>query len=99
MLTAVPGFGGLGVHLAPCHDGFRGPGLDAVEIRWHKKQQLFYSGYWDHGIPVVKVSDRYWHVMSLCPVPLKVHRVGERCPLNLSRAQTSSRWCEMVVRR
>ncbi|GFT95887.1 uncharacterized protein TNCV_312261 [Trichonephila clavipes] len=26
-------------------------------------------------------------------------RVGERCTLNLSRAQTSSRWCGVVVRR
>ncbi|GFX71947.1 hypothetical protein TNCV_1443701 [Trichonephila clavipes] len=28
-----------GVHQAPCHDEFRGPGSDAVEIKWHKKQQ------------------------------------------------------------
>ncbi|GFV86196.1 uncharacterized protein TNCV_671931 [Trichonephila clavipes] len=32
-------------------------------------------------------------------VPLKTHRVGDRCALNLSRAQTSSRWCGVVVRR
>ncbi|GFX00886.1 uncharacterized protein TNCV_4578521 [Trichonephila clavipes] len=29
--------------------------------------------------------------MSSRPVPLKTHRVGERCTLNLSRAQMSSR--------
>ncbi|GFS90782.1 hypothetical protein TNCV_1003721 [Trichonephila clavipes] len=29
--------------------------------------------------------------MSSRPVPLKTRDVGERCPLNLSRAQTSSR--------
>ncbi|GFX31453.1 integrase catalytic domain-containing protein [Trichonephila clavipes] len=29
-------------------------------------------------------------------VPLKTHRVGERCSLNLSRAQTSSRWCATI---
>ncbi|GFW30470.1 uncharacterized protein TNCV_454081 [Trichonephila clavipes] len=49
------------------------------------------------GRPVVKVSD---HVMSSSPVvPLKTHRVGQRCTLNLSRAETSSRWCGVVVRR
>ncbi|GFW26862.1 uncharacterized protein TNCV_1377051 [Trichonephila clavipes] len=31
--------------------------------------------------------------MSSSPVPLKTHRVGQRCTLNLSRAETSSRWC------
>ncbi|GFW52274.1 uncharacterized protein TNCV_2427211 [Trichonephila clavipes] len=33
------------------------------------------------------------------PVPLKTRRVGQRCTLNLSRAETSSRWCGEVVRR
>ncbi|GFV48205.1 hypothetical protein TNCV_2345061 [Trichonephila clavipes] len=32
-------------------------------------------------------------VTSSSPVPLKTRRVGERCTLNLSRAQTTSRWC------
>ncbi|GFX96158.1 hypothetical protein TNCV_2290471 [Trichonephila clavipes] len=27
------------------------------------------------------------------PVPLKTRCVGQRCTLNLSRAETSSRWC------
>ncbi|GFV75666.1 DDE_3 domain-containing protein [Trichonephila clavipes] len=31
--------------------------------------------------------------MSSRPVPLKTQCVGRRCPLNLSRAQTSFRWC------
>ncbi|GFU72173.1 uncharacterized protein TNCV_2150911 [Trichonephila clavipes] len=31
------------------------------------------------------------------PVPLKTRRVGQRCTLNLSRAETSSRWCGVVV--
>ncbi|GFW08640.1 uncharacterized protein TNCV_2776611 [Trichonephila clavipes] len=51
------------------------------------------------GSPVVKVSDHGRHVMSSSPVPLKTLRVGERCKLNLSRAQTSFRWCGVVVRR
>ncbi|GFY08110.1 hypothetical protein TNCV_1355241 [Trichonephila clavipes] len=48
---------------------------------------------WDCGIPVVKVSDDGRHVTSSSPVPPKTHRVGQRCTLNLSRAETSSRWC------
>ncbi|GFU36277.1 hypothetical protein TNCV_559181 [Trichonephila clavipes] len=37
--------------------------------------------------------------MSSSPVSLKTRRVGQRCTLNLSRAETSSRWCGVVVRR
>ncbi|GFV58368.1 histone-lysine N-methyltransferase SETMAR [Trichonephila clavipes] len=32
-------------------------------------------------------------VTSSIPVPLKTRRVGQRCTLNLSRAETSSSWC------
>ncbi|GFV05139.1 uncharacterized protein TNCV_223531 [Trichonephila clavipes] len=38
-------------------------------------------------------------VTSSSPVPLKSRRVGQRCTLNLSRAEMSSRWCGVVVRR
>ncbi|GFT41431.1 retrovirus-related Pol polyprotein from transposon TNT 1-94 [Trichonephila clavipes] len=38
-------------------------------------------------------------VTSSSPVPLKTRRVGQRCTRNLSRAETSSRWCGVVVRR
>ncbi|GFW36383.1 uncharacterized protein TNCV_3713021 [Trichonephila clavipes] len=38
-------------------------------------------------------------VMSSSPVPLKTRQVGQRCTLNLSRAETSSRLCGVVVRR
>ncbi|GFU65782.1 uncharacterized protein TNCV_5059161 [Trichonephila clavipes] len=38
-------------------------------------------------------------VTSSIPVPLKTRRVGQRCTLNLSRAETSSRWCGVGVRR
>ncbi|GFV59266.1 hypothetical protein TNCV_2340071 [Trichonephila clavipes] len=51
------------------------------------------------GSPVVKVSDHGRHVMSSSPEPLKPHRVRQRFTLNLSRAETSSRWCGVVVRR
>ncbi|GFW73585.1 uncharacterized protein TNCV_1540401 [Trichonephila clavipes] len=53
----------------------------------------------DRDSRVVKVSDHGRHVMSSSPVSLKTRRVGERCMLNLSRAQTSSRWCGVVVRK
>ncbi|GFX04165.1 uncharacterized protein TNCV_3973141 [Trichonephila clavipes] len=54
---------------------------------------------------LVTVADWYKHrivagfVTSSSPVPLKTRRVGQRCTLNLSRAETSSRWCGVVVRR
>ncbi|GFY10261.1 uncharacterized protein TNCV_2629401 [Trichonephila clavipes] len=51
------------------------------------------------GSPVVKVSDHGRHVMSSSPVPLKTRRVGQRCMLNLSRAETSSLLCDVEVRR
>ncbi|GFW50990.1 uncharacterized protein TNCV_3592721 [Trichonephila clavipes] len=50
------------------------------------------------GRRTVKVSDHDRHVMSSSPVPLKTRRVGLRCTLNLLRAETSSRWCSVVVR-
>ncbi|GFY27190.1 uncharacterized protein TNCV_2068111 [Trichonephila clavipes] len=37
--------------------------------------------------------------MSSSPVPLKTRHVGQRCTLNLSRAEKSTRWCGVVVRR
>ncbi|GFX57741.1 uncharacterized protein TNCV_1495021 [Trichonephila clavipes] len=51
------------------------------------------------GSPVVRVSDHGRYVMSSSPVPLKTRCVGQRCTLNLSRAEMSSRWCVVVVRR
>ncbi|GFT41351.1 uncharacterized protein TNCV_628891 [Trichonephila clavipes] len=38
-------------------------------------------------------------VPSSSPVPLKTRRVGQRCTLNLSGAETSSRWCGVAFRR
>ncbi|GFV67235.1 hypothetical protein TNCV_3669901 [Trichonephila clavipes] len=46
---------------------------------------------------VIKVCVRGWQVTSSSPVPLKARRVGERCALNMSRAQTSTRG--VLVRR
>ncbi|GFW96262.1 hypothetical protein TNCV_572331 [Trichonephila clavipes] len=49
--------------------------------------------------PVIMVLDHSRYVMSSSPVPIKPCRVRERCTLNLSRDQTSFRWCGVVVRR
>ncbi|GFX27363.1 uncharacterized protein TNCV_3341751 [Trichonephila clavipes] len=38
-------------------------------------------------------------VMGSSPVPLKSRRVGQRCSLNLSRVEASSRWCGVEVRK
>ncbi|GFX94018.1 uncharacterized protein TNCV_3413801 [Trichonephila clavipes] len=38
-------------------------------------------------------------ITSSSPVPLNTRRVEERCTLNLSRAQTSSFWSGVVVKR
>ncbi|GFX51152.1 uncharacterized protein TNCV_2735031 [Trichonephila clavipes] len=38
-------------------------------------------------------------VKSSSPIPMKTRRVGQRFTLNLSRAETSSPWCGVVVRR
>ncbi|GFW97439.1 uncharacterized protein TNCV_4991151 [Trichonephila clavipes] len=51
------------------------------------------------GSPVVKVSDHGRNIMSSSPVRLKTHRVRKPCTLNLSRTETSSRWCSVLVRR
>ncbi|GFX96693.1 uncharacterized protein TNCV_244801 [Trichonephila clavipes] len=51
------------------------------------------------GSPMIKVSDHGRYDMSSSPVPLKIRRVGHRCSLNLSRAETSSFRCGAVVRR
>ncbi|GFV03101.1 transposable element Tcb2 transposase [Trichonephila clavipes] len=53
---------------------------------------------------VAAVDEWYRYRIVVClvtssPAPLKTRRVGQRCTLNLSRAETSSRWCGMVVRR
>ncbi|GFX18475.1 uncharacterized protein TNCV_3370481 [Trichonephila clavipes] len=57
------------------------------------------------GKRVAAVAEWYGYRIVAClvtsssPVPLNTHRVGQRCMLNLSRAETSSRWCGVVVKR
>ncbi|GFY06560.1 uncharacterized protein TNCV_3524161 [Trichonephila clavipes] len=58
-----------------------------------------------HTTPVATVTDWYRYrmvsgfVTSSTPVPLKTRRVGQRCTLNLSRAEASFHWCGVVIRR
>ncbi|GFT43031.1 uncharacterized protein TNCV_3768761 [Trichonephila clavipes] len=68
--------------------------------RWHVKilyndvrAHRYREAFWGCGSPMVKVSDHGRHVLSSSRIPLKTRRVGQRCTLNLSRAETSSRWC------
>ncbi|GFX00720.1 uncharacterized protein TNCV_4576871 [Trichonephila clavipes] len=48
-----------------------------------------------------KSSTCYWLITKgvTSPIPQKTRRVGERCTLNLSTAETSSRWSGVVVKR
>ncbi|GFU44498.1 uncharacterized protein TNCV_1506201 [Trichonephila clavipes] len=65
----------------------------------------FRSGDFSLKDEVAAVAEWYRYRTVACfvtgssPVPLKTRRVGQRCTLNLSRAETSSRWCGVVVRR
>ncbi|GFU00694.1 uncharacterized protein TNCV_4818581 [Trichonephila clavipes] len=61
----------------------------------HFRRELYWLG---RGSRVAKVI-MAGLVTSSSPVPLKTHRIGHQCTSNLSRAQTSSRWCGVVVRR
>ncbi|GFY14471.1 uncharacterized protein TNCV_1315251 [Trichonephila clavipes] len=66
---------------------------------------VFFNGLLFPRYGVAAVAEWYRYrtvacfVTSSSPVTLKTHRVGQRCTLNLSRAETSSRWCGVVVRR
>ncbi|GFU30272.1 hypothetical protein TNCV_4116361 [Trichonephila clavipes] len=68
-------------------------------IRGNHLWNLFSKPAGGRGSPVVKVSDHDRHFMCSSPVPLKTRLVEQRCTLNLSRAETSSLWCSMVVKR
>ncbi|GFX67433.1 uncharacterized protein TNCV_178371 [Trichonephila clavipes] len=75
---------------------------DNLENRLRRYGMLELEEYPPH-VAAVAEWYRYRNVASFVtsssPVPLKNRRVGQRCTLNLSRAETSSRWCGVVVRR
>ncbi|GFX29636.1 uncharacterized protein TNCV_4777081 [Trichonephila clavipes] len=79
-------------------------------MMWKFGEWEISSSVLDHGLKlqdhkVAAVAEWYRYRTVACfvtgssPVPLKTRRVGQRCTLNLSRAETSSRWCGVVVRR
>ncbi|GFU46981.1 uncharacterized protein TNCV_813551 [Trichonephila clavipes] len=77
-----------------------------TEVRWLTRGKVL--EHFINLLPQVKNSHiAEWYryrtvaclVTSSSPVPLKTRRVGQRCTLNLSRAETSSCWCGVVVRR
>ncbi|GFV35591.1 uncharacterized protein TNCV_3473621 [Trichonephila clavipes] len=67
---------------------------------------MVYEGLIASSYECPKCNDRHDVIWSAIKrflrnhtLPLKTRRVGQRCTLNLSRAETSSRWCGVVVRR
>ncbi|PRD28839.1 UNVERIFIED_CONTAM: hypothetical protein NCL1_31242 [Trichonephila clavipes] len=71
-------------------------GLPSQYCHVAARDSVFFRWYRGCGSPVVRVSDHGRHVMSSSPVPLRTCRVGQRCTLNLSRAETSSHWCGVL---
>ncbi|GFV06744.1 hypothetical protein TNCV_1611571 [Trichonephila clavipes] len=74
------------------------PPFNVRLIRWFKYSTVSRCKC-GHGSLVIKISDRGWLVTNSTPVPQKTRCVGQRCTLNLSRAQKSSRRCHVVVER
>ncbi|GFX40381.1 uncharacterized protein TNCV_4320141 [Trichonephila clavipes] len=93
----------LGFYKSPCK---KNP--ERIKFNYHRapysRRVLTYPSI-SHGKHVAAVAEWYRYRIVAClvtsssPVPLKTRRVGQRCTLNLSRAETSSRWCGVVVRR
>ncbi|PRD35321.1 UNVERIFIED_CONTAM: hypothetical protein NCL1_11868 [Trichonephila clavipes] len=82
---------------ATVRDGYASD--DSVEFGLQKAEARLRAVKSGRGSLVVKVLDRGWHVIEFDPSTSKDPLCRERCTLNLSRAQTSSRWCGVVVRR
>ncbi|GFY26370.1 hypothetical protein TNCV_25671 [Trichonephila clavipes] len=65
-------------------------GHEAAAIKL--RHELIAVSPWHRAAVAQWLTNHGRHVMSSIPVPLKTRRVGQRCTLNLSRAETSSRW-------
>ncbi|GFW66865.1 hypothetical protein TNCV_3784341 [Trichonephila clavipes] len=80
------------VHCSPTR---RTPGFEPMAR--HHQPVVRDEDYSTDIAAAVAEWSRYWivagFVTNSSPVPLKTRRVGTRCTLNLSRAQTPSRWC------
>ncbi|GFW24078.1 transposable element Tcb2 transposase [Trichonephila clavipes] len=82
--------------------------IRALTEEWDKLLQQLLDNVVQNALfhfSVAAVAEWYRYRTMACfvtgsnHVPLKTRRVGQRCTLNLSRAETSSRWCGVVVRR
>ncbi|GFY30204.1 uncharacterized protein TNCV_3091111 [Trichonephila clavipes] len=94
-----------------CCIGGKSGHLAGQDLTFETIEQWFFNcGPWIPGEPrrelvMAAVAEWYRYRTVTCfvtgssPVPLKTRRVGQRCTLNLTRAETSSRWCGVVVRR
>ncbi|GFX31376.1 hypothetical protein TNCV_2061921 [Trichonephila clavipes] len=49
------------------------------------------------AVAEVSAKDRGLPCYEFEPGTIKTRRVGQRCTLNLSRAETSSRWCGVAL--
>ncbi|GFW40425.1 uncharacterized protein TNCV_1019831 [Trichonephila clavipes] len=72
--------------------------------QWQQRIQKCVNAEGDYfEVAAVTEWSRYGIVAGLATssslVPLKILPVRQQCTLNLSRAETSSRWCGVVVRR
>ncbi|GFW98797.1 uncharacterized protein TNCV_2837581 [Trichonephila clavipes] len=101
-----PGLEQTAMAWSQCNTRYRAPGLE-LSITQKTQQHLMDLATFIVVLifiwaPVAEWY-RYWTVACLVtnssPVPLKTRRAGQRCTLNLSRAETSYRWCGVVVRR
>ncbi|GFV19096.1 hypothetical protein TNCV_3223151 [Trichonephila clavipes] len=86
-------------HLRVQEDGINSSRKLDASVKAKVQGDQVYSPYnaWGCGCPVVKESDHGSHVMSSSPVPPKTRRLGQRCTLNLPRAETSSHRCGVVA--
>ncbi|GFT42293.1 hypothetical protein TNCV_1786131 [Trichonephila clavipes] len=74
------------------------PSCTEAAARWICRGSSFFPLVW-WWTAVAQWLDYGRHVMSSSPVPLNARRVGKRCTLYLSRAEMSSHWCCVVVKR
>ncbi|GFT62015.1 hypothetical protein TNCV_3811901 [Trichonephila clavipes] len=77
--------------------------LELASFSFPNKNTLSFDRFYVHQ-PIYRVSHcGRGRLVAVCYefdlVQLMIHHVGERCTLNLPRAQTSSGWCGVTVRR
>ncbi|GFX43989.1 hypothetical protein TNCV_4112681 [Trichonephila clavipes] len=73
--------------------------LDAESVTINKNFRLALRHPCGRGSLVVKVMDSCPECHKFEPSSAETRYVGQSCKLNMSRAETSSRWCGVKVRR